>query len=210
VTRFLPPLAIALALLAPAPPALAEATGESCALIEAEVKRLLCYDLVFRASPRKPVPAPEDFEIDPEVAAAWPMTSMPSPRGKGQMITIKTISPEPMTESDQFASLSVTCDADRTSLTFWFPGYFMTQDDNGRLLKARIDGGKVQEFQTSGADSMMSISGGTAAIPVIEQLLEAKTVAVTVSPSSGPPVEAEFVLDGMSQAIQPVRAACGW
>lgn len=203
----------------PGAPVLAQqATGESCARIEAEVKRLLCYDLIFRTV--KPaavtsegiIPAePEDEEpLSEEDAMAWPLTSTPLPNGKGMAVSITAISPEPITDSDQFAKLSVNCVNNATSVTFWFPGYFMSSDADGRLLKAQVDGAETQSLATTGIDSMMNVSSNAVAIPFAKALMAGNTVVVTATPSSGSAVKASFDLKGLTQAIRPIRQACGW
>lgn len=196
-----------------AAPALAQpaATGQSCARIDDEAKRLLCYDLVFRTGvpgvdPSAPPPT-KTVTLDEQLVEGWPLTTAPSPTGKGVFMTLTNISPEPMTDSDQSAKLTISCAGANTSISFWFPGRYMSSE--GRVLEASYDGSKAEKYDVGGYDSQMSLSGNKS-IPVIKQLMAANKVKVSATPSSGPKFSAEFDLAGLTKAITPIREACGW
>jgi len=211
-------LSVLLAAAAFAPlPVLGQASGESCATIEDEARRLICYDLVFRKQPA-PLPAaasdaaalePRE-EMDPELAALWPVTTVPTPVGNGMLVTVANNSPEPMSGSDLFARMIISCGNNSTSLRFVFPGYFMTNDGKSNMLELQIDGGEAQTFETNAVDSILNFGGTDESLPVIQQLMAANTVSLTATPSSGAPIKASFDLQGMSQALTPVREACNW
>jgi type VI secretion system protein VasI len=193
----------------------APATGQTCARIDDEARRLLCYDLIFRTGANAPDPvtgisaAPSNPTIDLTTAVdGWPLTTSPSPVGPGRFITVTNISSEPMSDSDQMAKLSITCGNNNTSLSFWFPSHYMSDDD--RAVSITIDGGKAQSVNTGGYDSMMSVGTSAVAVPLVKQLMDAKTATISASPSSGPKVTAKFTLTGMTQALAPIRTACGW
>ena len=187
------------------------ATGQSCARIDDEAKRLLCYDLVFRTGvpgvdPSAPPPQ-KAATLDDTLVEGWPLTTAPSPTGKGTFMTVTNISPEPMTDSDQSAKLTISCAGTNSSLSFWFPGRYMSSDN--RVLEASYDGGKTEKYDVGGYDSQMSLSGPKS-IPVIKQLMAANKVKVSATPSSGPKFSAEFDLAGLTKAVTPIREACGW
>lgn len=204
---------LALVPLFAAAPALAQpvATGQSCARIEDEARRLLCYDLVFRTGvpgidPAAPPPA-KMATLDDVVVEGWPMTTAPSPTGKGSFMTLTNISTAPMSDSDQSAKLTVSCAGSNSSVSFWFPGHFMSTD--GRVLEASYDGAKAEKYDVGGYDSQMALTGPKS-IPVIKQLMAANKIKVTATPTSGPKFSAEFDLAGLTKAITPLREACGW
>jgi hypothetical protein len=209
----LPPLLLA------AVPAQAQvpkrASGESCARIDEAARRLICYDLIFRtganaADPLTGASAPPQEQVDLSALAVdgWPVTTTPSPIGPGRFVTVTTESAKPMSDSDQLAKLTVTCGNGNTSLSFWFPGHYMSSDE--RTLEASIDGAEAQKFTTTGYDSQMAINASATALPFIQQLMEANTVVVSAKPSSGPKFSATFSLDGMTKAMAPIRQSCGW
>ena len=190
------------------------ATGQSCARIEDEAKRLLCYDLVFRTGvpgidpfvPAAPQ-ATAEAEAEDTFDERWPLSSTPSPNGRGMFLTLSNESPQPISDSDQLAKLTISCAGANTSLSFWFPGHYMSSE--GRVLEASYDGGKVEKYEVGGYDSQMSLSGNQS-IPVIKQLMAANKVKVSATPSSGPKFSAQFDLAGLTKAITPIREACGW
>jgi hypothetical protein len=197
-------------------PALAQtrASGESCARIDEAAKRLICYDLLFRtganaADPLTGESAPAQEPIDlATTVEGWPLTTSPSPIGPGRLVTVTTESAKPMSDSDQMAKLAITCGAGNTSLSFWFPGHYMSSD--GRVLEASIDGAPAQKFTTTGYDSQMAINASATALPFIQQLMAANSVTVSATPSSGPKFSATFSLAGMTKAMTPIRQSCGW
>ena len=210
--RTLALLALVPLLSATAPaPAQQAATGQSCARIDDEAKRLLCYDLVFRTGvpgvdPSAPPPE-KTASLDSQIVEGWPLTTSPSPNGKGLFLTITNTAPEPMPDSDQPAKLTISCAGEATSLSFWFPGRYMSTEK--RILEVSYDGAKAEKYETGGYDSQMSISGAKS-IPVLKQLIAANSVKVTATPTSGPKFSVEFDLSGLGQAITPLREACGW
>jgi len=205
---------LALAPLLAAAPALAQpaATGQSCARIDDEAKRLLCYDLVFRTGvpgidPSTPLPPPKAAAVEAEGVDSWPLTTAASPTGKGMFMTLTNISLEPLPDSDQSGRITISCAGTNTSLSFWFPGFYMSSDE--RVVEASYDGGKAETYEAGGFDAQMSISGAKS-IPIIKQLMAANKVKVSAKPSSGPKVSAEFDLAGLTKAMTPLREACGW
>jgi len=66
------------------------------------------------------------------------------------------------------------------------------------------------ELETIASESVMILFGGTKSVPFLKALLAGKQLHLTAKPTSGPPVDADFSLDGLSQAIVPVQQACGW
>jgi hypothetical protein len=207
---------VALLPLLAAAPAFAQtrASGESCARIDEAAKRLICYDLLFRtganaADPLTGESAPPQEPIDLTTAVeGWPLTTSPSPIGPGRFITVTTESDKPISDSDLMAELTITCGAGNTSLSFWFPGHYMSSEN--RVLEASIDGGAAETYTTTGYDSQMAINASATALPLIQELMAANSVTVSAKPSSGPKFSATFSLAGMTRAVAPIRQSCGW
>lgn len=185
------------------------ASGSSCSKIDDEAHRLICYDLVFRVGSTS-MGGGDSLPMLPDSVPNWPMTTGPSKLSKGTTVTIATVSSRPINEDEQLARMSVGCDSDRTSVTFNFTGYFIAGANGGNVIKAKVDNGKTMEVETIASESVIVLFGGNKSVPFLKSLLTGKSLHLIVQPTSGPPVETEFKLDGLGQAIAPIQQACHW
>ncbi|MDB5506951.1 MAG: hypothetical protein JWR75_1589 [Devosia sp.] len=210
-------VALSLLLLAtiPGTPVLAQtATGKSCSLIQDEARRLLCYDLVFRAGAGGPdaelTSAPSFANLSTSFDPNWPLRTESSKLGQGLALTLTTRSLEPISGDDQMGEVSINCDDNRTSLSFVFPGYFIAPGDGGNILTASVDGSGKASYETIASDSIMILFGGTKSLPLLQQMLAGDTLDVSVKASSGETVAVSYALKGLGEAIAPLRQACNW
>lgn len=104
--------------------------------------------------------------------------------------------------------LFAACTSDVTSLEVdW--GIEMGPDAADATLRLD-DGDAVPQPFAAGADGRTQIlAPGSAAIPVLRQMLGHDRLALSADGESGP-VEASFDITGLDQAIAPLRRACGW
>ena len=51
---------------------------------------------------------------------------------------------------------------------------------------------------------------GNSAISFIEALFGGQTLVIQANPLSGSQMVAEFPIDGIEEAVVPLREACGW
>jgi len=51
---------------------------------------------------------------------------------------------------------------------------------------------------------------GDKAVPFVKRLLSAKRLLVETTPFGARPVLAEFPVEGLNEAVAPLRKACGW
>ncbi len=198
---------------APAAPAFAQsATGYTCAQIEDEARRLLCYDLVFRAGAGGEQPGSPSAQSLAGAATNpnWPLRTETSRLGQGMALTITRTSTEPISGDDQMGEVSINCDDNRTSMSFVLPGYFMASGDGGNVVRARVDLQAFESYETIASESIMILFGGTRSLPLIRKMLEGSQLTVEATSSSGEEVTVTYDLDGLTEAIQPIRQSCNW
>jgi type VI secretion system protein VasI len=196
-------------LLAGAPlPAVAgaveDALGE-CAAITGSFKRLDCYDALageFR---------PTQSEGETAPAGAWKVEQLDSGiSGVANVyLVVKAVEKIQGDDGEVRPTLVVRCEDNNTAVMFHFARFI----DHSRAEAAmRIDDGEI-----TGASLKMSASGkafgywrGDRAIPFIKRLLGGKRLLVEVAPFGARPVLAEFPIEGVDEAVAPLRKACGW
>lgn len=177
-----------------------------CAAIPGSFKRLDCYDALARQ--QKPAASPAGAPP----AGQWKVeehTSSGISGGTDVFMVVQAIENIPGENGEVRPVLVVRCQDLNTAVIFNF-GRFIEQSRAEAAL--RIDDGAVM-----GVSLKMSASGkafgywqGEEAIPFVKRLLGGKRLLVQVTPFGANPVLAEFPVEGINEAVAPLRKACGW
>jgi type VI secretion system protein VasI len=111
-----------------------------------------------------------------------------------------------------FMRLFINCRENKTAVYFTFAQHFMSDNAGGGAITFRIDKrpAKTESFRESTDNEALGLWGGGEAIPFIKSLLGAERLFVRATPYNESPVDGEFVVTGLDDAIKPLRKACGW
>lgn len=200
--------------MAVAPTQAQQTTPERCALIGPATERLACYDSLFRSGQltggvqeeaENPTPGIWNFgvevsQIDGTETAFATLQSqqlIPAlPRGRAP------------------ARLTIICgNDDVTSVQFSFAGQFMgTETSNSGTITLQFDNNppRSQSLQLSGDRTALGFFSNDDAMAFISQLQQTQRLLVRAQPQAQRSATVSFDLEGIGEALEPVREACGW
>lgn len=198
-------------ILAGAAPAGAQTISpERCALIGPATERLNCYDSLFRSS-----------DLAGE-ASGTSSTGMWSSGVEVSQIE-GTERAFAMLQSEQLipalprgrepARLTIMCVNEETVAQFSFAGYPLgTATSNSGTITLQYDRQPSRSQSLPLSNDRMALGFFTErdALPFIEVLRETERLYVRAQPQGSRSVTVSFLTEGMEEALQPVREACGW
>lgn len=205
--------AIAMAgLLAVSPLAAQQTSPERCALIGPATERLACYDGLFRsdqftgdnedeATPRQGMWA-SGVEVSQIEGTERPFASLQSE----QLIPALPRGREP-------ARMTILCLDETTVVQFAFAGYPLgTPTSNSGTLTIQFDRlpSRSQSLELNADRTALGFFTDAQAMTFLDQLLDAERMFVRAQPQGQRSATVSFQLEGIEQALVPVREACGW
>lgn len=187
-------------------------TPERCALIGPATERLACYDSLFRSGQftgeAQDEPAPEmgmwasGVEVSQIEGTERPFAALQSdqlipalPRGRAP------------------ARLTILCVDGQTQVQFAFAGQALgTENSNSGILTIQFDRlpGRSQSLQLSADRTSLSFFSNEDAMAFINQLRQTERLIVRAQPQGQRSATVSFQIEGIEEALQPVREACGW
>jgi hypothetical protein len=164
--------------------AFAQTSGATCGVITDNAERLACYDKLFRGAGTPDNGLSVTFESEQQIPAR------PSGRGRAQF----TVSCEAGVLSAQFsfASQLLSATGDFAPVTFQLD----QQSARTRTLNTSPDNTAVGFWTTADAEAFLATLEG------------ASELAVRITPTSYRSLSIRFRLEGVLDAIAPIRAAC--
>ena len=198
-----PTTAIALALSASLiTPAHAQ---DECASIADDSARLACFDAAHSGA--------SAYSVQSDDYGAWRVELEPSATTGATDVFLELDSSNDipgMWEDDQPATLVLRCYEDTTAAYFRVPGHTMTNVDNE--IEFVVDNDELWGMSTSADTGHTSLGlwSGQSSIPFIKLLIGSETLSATLTPTGESPVEADFDLTGLDNAIHHLRDACDW
>lgn len=189
-----------------------QTTPERCALIGPATERLACYDSLFRS---------EQFTGEGDAADAPAMGMWASGIEISQIEG--TERPFATLQSEQLipalprgrapARLAILCVDGTTVVQFSFAGYPMgTATSNSGTITLQYDRQppRSQSLQLSMDRTALGFFSSSDALAFIEQLRETERLFVRAQPQAQRSVTVSFSMEGIEEALTPVREACGW
>lgn len=204
---------IAIAGLLTVTPAAAQQTSpERCALIGPATERLACYDSVFRSDAF----TGEAGEADAPDMGMW-ASGVEVSQIEGTERPFATLQSEQLIPAlprgRQPARLTILCLDDTTVVQFSFAGYPLgTPTSNSGTLTVQFDRmpSRSQSLQLSSDRTALGFFSNHDAMNFIDQLLQSETLFIRAQPQGQRSATVSFQLEGIEQALVPVREACGW
>lgn len=174
-----------------------QGTGAECALITSPTKRLLCYDGIFLKEPE---------QSDSSSVGDWQITEKTNPLDDSKTVILAVASTEGTNRWGETPVLIARCKSDETEVYISWNEY-LGSDSSRVTLRVGDEPARVELWQHSTDDQATFAQTD---IRLLKQMLKANRLVAQVTPYKESPVTAIFPLAGLSEAIKPLRATCGW
>lgn len=182
--------------------AVEDAFGE-CAVISGSFKRLDCYDALAREH--------GSGQAEAAPAGKWKVEQRASGIGGGADVymVVRAVEKIAGEKGEVRPVLVMRCEDNSTAVIFNFARFIEQSRAEAAL---RIDDGAVMavSLKMSASGKAFGFWQGDEAIPFIKRLFGGKRLLVQVTPFGARPVLAEFPVEGLDNAVTPLRKACGW
>lgn len=177
-------------------------TGNDCAGVADDAKRLICYDLIFKIKQTN------------SVSRKWKVSEETSKVDDRKNVFVAVDSLERL--EGRFglkdrARLLFTCREGKTSSYITFGGHFMSSLSGGTVTY-RVDKRPAGKRRMTESTDHQALGHWSAleAIPFARELYGANSLYIQATPHSESPVSAEFPVSGLEEALKPLQAACKW
>lgn len=181
-------------------------TPTDCVGITDPNDRLNCFDAAFTETTNLPVPN----------VVAWSVRSETSRLDGSTSVYISVFSDERIQNrfgNGGLARLMVRCRENTTAVTIRFAGLFMADIQGYGRIDFRVDDNPPSRVNMTAStnNEHLGLWRGNQSIPFIKNhLLSGSSLLVRATPFNESPVEMTFNISGLSEAITPLREACGW
>jgi type VI secretion system protein VasI len=183
-------------------------TGSECAVIATDSERLACYDDAFR---------PSVASTPVEGVGSWDVELKTSAFEDTQDVYMSVSSKDPVLCSSygqpSRLKLWIRC-MENTTAVYISGDCHLTSGHGGYgQVDFRTDDRKpvTTDMDASTNNRALGHWRGGASIPFIKRnILDGDTLLVRFAPYNMSRVTAEFDISGVSEAIAPLREACGW
>ncbi len=114
--------------------------------------------------------------------------------------------------SSDRAMLFIRCKENTTSAFITFAGHFMSDIQGYGRVDYRVDGRKASRstMDASTDNKALGLWSGRKSIPFAKNLFDGSELYVRATPYSESAIEMTFPIDGLKEAITPLRDACNW
>lgn len=185
-----------------------EAAAPPCAMIDSPLDRLACYD---KESGRTPT-----VETAKSQDSRWITSREKSKMTDQDGLFLSVESKAPLHcrfGNDSTVTLMIRCMEGTTSVYIATHCHLASSDYNDYgHVRYRIDTkpAGLAKMNESTDHRALGLWSGPRAIPFIKQMLGSKELIAQFTPYGESPVSAEFPIDGIDEAIKPLREVCRW
>lgn len=220
--------AIGLAIPAAADDAALIGEARKCTAIEGAGLRMTCYDAVFKgdgvavmpAPPPTAVPSPQgevvDLKNETVPGDQWSIIATTSEMTDKPLVIMRLEStneascgrykdPTPIT-------LLLRCEDNTTNVVIGAEQcFFSSHGGNGRVeYRLDSDPPATARMEASNSNEALGLWSGTRAIPFIKAMFGKTDLLVEMTPFNENSLRVEFDISGTENAVEQLRAACGW
>jgi type VI secretion system protein VasI len=145
----------------------------------------------------------------------WSLQEVVPPVGSQNSLIMSTTSYQPLPGifgREQEATLLLTCVENTTRFEVTFGENFMSDvGDYGALIYKLDDEPPVALNAVASADNFsLGLYSGAQAIPLIVSMFGNQRLFVTATSFTGRTLTASFSIDGLEDAVEPLRDLCNW
>lgn len=181
--RMLALTAAALAVLFPAAPAMAQSAAQ-CISIADNGQRLACYDDLFRTGSADTESLSVSFDSEQLIPAR--------PSGRAP------------------ATMTVSCEAGALTVAFAYAGNTMSAlgRDAGITFQFDLQASRSRTLPVNDSNTAILLDNTVDAAAFLDMLAGANNLTTRVTPVNSRSLSVRFSLDGVLEAVTPVREAC--
>lgn len=180
---------------------------KSCRFIHDDMKRLECFDAAFAQKPEPEAPPKGDWSVRTEKSDFKDTQDVFAKIDSSSGVRCNWDStPRPIT-------LLLRCLENTTAMMIITHCHVTSGHGGYGKVDLRVDEGSAfaREFEASTSNDTLGLWSGRRSIPVIrDRLIGGETLKVRFTPFNDSPVQAEFNITGIGEAIEPLRKSCGW
>ena len=178
--------------------------SEDCAAIGDNTRRRACYDMEYKPATAR------------SVSTKWVVSESVSKIDDYKTVTLY------LTSDDKFAgrysresasgNLVVRCMENTTSAYFSMGDHFLADVQGYGRVTYRIDDAqaRTEGFSESTDNKALGLWNGGRAIPFIKRMMEGDAMVVRITPFNQSAITTNFTIAGLTEAVAPLREACGW
>lgn len=186
-------------------------SAEECAAIATDLDRLACYD---KESGRTPVSVP--LPITESTTGKWQVDIKKSDFEDTTDVYMILETEEPVScggyGAPQKASLVLRCMENKSAVYITGKCHLASGFQGYGKVDIRLDEQKsfTRDMDASTDNSALGHFSGGQAIPLMKQMLGKQKMLARFTPFNENAVSVSFDLNGIDDAIKPLREECGW
>lgn len=175
-----------------------------CAAASADATRLVCYDAVAR---KLGVDKPSSTTVTGN--GRWSVRSEKSPIDDSVNVYLSVQSEELVRSGYNTVrpSLFIRCSENKTNV-FLDWGLYLGLDSTPMLTRFDSDNATTETWSISTDNKAVFVRRGD--ITFAKKMMNHNKLLTQITPYGESPVMATFPISGLSEAIKPLRQACGW
>lgn len=197
-----------------------EAALERCRALKTASARLGCYDSLLppTADGAESAPAAPAVSQTPKSLATgkWSVRTETSKMADTWDVFL-TLGSENLVKCRSFGGRSemrlvLRCMENTTSAFMVGDCHFASGFQGYGRVTYRVDKKKARtvSMDASTDNEALGLWRGRTAIPFIKQLIGGETLLMRATPFNESPIEVEFDIRGLEEAVKPLRESCGW
>lgn len=177
--------------------------SDKCAQIADNRQRLECYDLEYRK------------EATVSIESAWIVKEEVSRIDDSKNVFLTVFSKDSIRArfgSPAPASLHIHCRENTTMLYIVMAGNFLSDIQDYGQVTYRIDTAPAgrTSMDVSTDNAALGLWSGRRSIPFIRSMFGGSNLLIRITPFNESTLTVDFPIQGLEEAIQPLRAACNW
>ena len=174
-----------------------------CAATKGDLARLECYDAMARMNN---LSGPQPAASTPSGVGKWSVSDTTNPIDDSRTVVAHLVSSTGRGRFGEPINLVIRCQSNRTDMYIDWKSY-LGLDSTSVIFRIGSTPAKTQRWGLS-TDNQATFHPG--AIQAIKEMLEHGSVVAQVTPYNESPVTAQFEIEGIANAIKPVRETCSW
>lgn len=172
----------------------------ACSLLKEDIKKIECFDNLGKKFDLNNDHSISDKEED---FGEWNISTETNPLDDTKTITTYIFSESLISKP---ITLFIRCKSSKTELYINWRDYLGSE----AYVTSRIGNNKAETRRWSLSTDSTATFFPAIDIELIKRLLEVDTYVAQVTPYSENPITAVFEINGIKNAIKPIRKECGW
>jgi type VI secretion system protein VasI len=172
----------------------------ACAAVQGDLARLQCYDDLARKTGVSP-------KEEPAAGSDWKLYTETNPVDDSKTVILSVVAKNARSKFGQPFTLNLRCMSHKTAAYInW--NEFLGEDETKITSRFGQNQATTQSWPLSGNKQASFVPGDS--VQFIKRLAHANQFIAQVTPYNESPTTAIFNTSGLTDAITPLAATCGW